>query len=229
MVESQHLVVKHNKLVNNTRYNLSMQEQKIILYLIASIKPDATELEPVQFSIIDFCNLAEIKEPKGHYTDIKRYCDGLLSKRFSIEDEDKILCLNWMSFVEVSKNSGTVEMQLNSKLIPYLLNIRNNFTKYELYYILRFKSKYSIRLYELFKSYEFTRKVEIDIDDLQKMLDSNYERFYDFKRKVIEVALREINKETDINVDVEYIKQGRSYKKIKFTIKNWSTQVVTEQ
>ncbi len=220
MAEQYHVVVKHNKLINNTRYNLSLQEQKIIMYLIAHIKPGDTELHTVLFSIQEFCKLLEIKEPKGHYKDLKRYTEGLLSKSFTIEDDKKLLTINWVEFVEVEKESGIIQLKLNHKLTPYLLDLRNNFTSYELYYILRFKSKYSIRLFEILKSAEYKRGFEMDINTIQNLLGSKYTRFVDFKRKVIEIAVKEINRETDLNVTVEYIKVGRAYKKIKFYIKN---------
>lgn len=72
----------------------------------------------------------------------------------------------------------------------------------------------------LFKSYEYIKHLETDINDLQERLQYNYNRFVYFKRYIVEPALKEINRETDLNVTVEYIKVGKTYKKIKFYIKN---------
>ncbi len=223
------LVVKHNDLVSKTRFNLSLQEQKIILYLISKIKPTDVELQEYDFNIKEFCELIGVENPKGSYTKLKKTLIDLKNKSFMLEDEKTIRTVDWISKAIIVKDSGVIKIKLDEDLKPYLINLKNNFTRYELYYILNFKSQYSIRLYELMKSYEFKKSIEIDIDILQEKLQSNYTRFVDFKKYVIEIAVKEINRETDINVDVEYIKEGRAYKKIKFYIKGWNEKVGLEQ
>ncbi len=179
-------------------------------------------MQEYEFNILEFCELIGVEQPKGSYTKLKRTLLDLKNKSFMLEDEKTIRTVDWISKAIIEKDSGIVKIKLDEDLKPYLIDLKNNFTRYELYYILNFKSQYSIRLYELMKSYEFKKSIEIEIDELQEKLQSNYARFVDFKRYVIEMALQEINRETDIEVDVEYIKESRSYKRIKFYIKNWT-------
>lgn len=214
------VVVKHNDLVNKTRFNLTLQEQRIILYLISKIKPQDKEFTDYEFSVLEFCELVGIECPKGSYTKLKKTLVSLKNKSFLLEDEKTIRTVDWISKAVIEKDSGIIKIRLDEDLKPYLIDLKNNFTKYELYYILSFKSQYSIRLYELLKANEFKKKFEIDIDQLQEQLQCKYD-FYDFKRKVIEIALKEINRETELKVEVEYIKVGRAYKKIKFYITGW--------
>lgn len=220
------IVVKSNDLIQSSQFNLSTQEQKILIYLISKIMPNTVELTDIEFNIYDFCNCIGIDSKNGaNYIYIRDLIHSMSDINLKVLENGSYKNKRIIDVYDLPIGSSTATIKLHSSLEPYLLNLKKNFTQYELFYILNFKSKYSIRLYELFKSYEFKRKLEIEIDDLQRMLQSNYSRFVDFKRKVIEIALKEINKETDIEVEVEYIKVGRSYKKAKFTIKNWSKEV----
>jgi len=82
------------------------------------------------------------------------------------------------------------------------------------------KSQYSLRLYEILKSYEYQHKRTFDIDELKKMLSAeNYNRFPDFKRYVLERAIREINDLSDLNITYEVIKKERRFAKIEFVMK----------
>jgi plasmid replication initiation protein len=82
------------------------------------------------------------------------------------------------------------------------------------------RSKYSVRIYELLKSLEYKRQCEFEIDELKKSLSAEkYVVFKDFRVKVIDIAMREINAYSDMSVEHEFIKQGRKFQKIKFTIK----------
>jgi plasmid replication initiation protein len=107
---------------------------------------------------------------------------------------------------------------LNSNIKQYLIDLSRNFTKYELYNILALKSKYSIRLYELFKSYAFQRVKEIELEELKELLGAvNYE-YRDFKRRIMDKTCEEINYYTDINVSYEAITKGRKVVAIVFYI-----------
>jgi plasmid replication initiation protein len=110
-------------------------------------------------------------------------------------------------------------MRLDNDMKPYLLELKKHFTAYSLYYTLAMKSKYSIRIYELLKSYEFVSEYIFKIESLKKMLDAEkYKLYADFRVKVIDVAVREINEFSDITVTYAIEKQGRKFEKIVFKI-----------
>ena len=103
---------------------------------------------------------------------------------------------------------------------PYLLLLQKRFTQYDFIYILAMKSAYSIRLYELLKSYEFQRLRTFDIEELKKLLSAeNYIRFADFKRRVLDVAMEEISRVSDIITSYSLTKDGKKYVKIQFTMR----------
>ena len=74
-------VVKSNALIQKNRYDLSVQEQKILLHVIKMIRPDDTEFaEEYRFSIQDFCRICGINKSGANYRDIKA-CLLSLSKQ----------------------------------------------------------------------------------------------------------------------------------------------------
>lgn len=74
-------------------------------------------------------------------------------------------------------------------------------------------------MYELLKSYQYVKQTEIDIENLKVSLyATNYERWADFKRYVLDMAINEINQYTDIKISYTLKKQGKKFSSIVFTI-----------
>jgi len=214
-------VVKHNKLIQRSRYELSTQEQKIIFYLITKIKPTDTALDLYEFNIKDFCEVCGIDGTNGkNYALLKETISKLTSKIIwiTLDNGDETI-VRWIERPYISRKSGTIKIKLDELMRPYLLQLKDHFTAYNLYYTLAMKSKYSIRIYELLKSYENLSEYTFKIDTLKKMLFAEkYEMYKDFRVKVLDIALREINDFGDISVTYTIEKKGRKADKIKFKI-----------
>jgi len=214
-------VVKSNDLIQKSRYSLSAQEQKMILYLISKIKPEDIELKEHTFEIIDFCRVCGLDNDNGaNYKYIRQTLKDLRDKSIWITLENgKETTLAWIDKVTMDKNSGTVEIKIDDMLKPYLLQLKEKFTVFSLYFTLAMKSKYSIRLYEILRSYQNLGECEFEIGRLKSMLSAEtYEVFKDFRVKVLEISMREINQVSDILASYELEKKGRKFHKIKFSI-----------
>ena len=217
----EYKVVKSNELIQKSRFNLSTQEQKIVLYLISKIKPEDTELHEYEFSIVEFCKICGIDYENGkNYGNIKRTIKELNDKSIWVTLEDGTeTTIRWIERPYINRNSGIIKIKLDELMKPYLLQLQQQFTQYELIYTLPMKSQYAIRFYELLKSYEWRRQLELEIEDIKRALHAeHYDRFYDFKRKVLEVAMREIDKYSDLNVDYTLKKTGKQFTSIVFRI-----------
>ena len=110
---------------------------------------------------------------------------------------------------------------------PYLLQLKENFTRYELIYTLYFKSKYTIRLYELVNSIHYRELEEyrsvFSLEELRKALGGEtYTEYRDFKRRVLDVAVNEINAHSDKQVSYTPIKKGRNVVAIELCIQTKS-------
>ncbi|MCD8294374.1 MAG: replication initiation protein [Clostridia bacterium] len=129
----------------------------------------------------------------------------------------------WLSSVTMSKKNGTVICKIDPKMAPYLYDLRDRFTQYDLFEILAMKSTYSIRIFELLRSYAWQKKVQFQIDDFRRLLmidniKSYTNNFKALREKVIEPAIKEINEYTFLHVEYSTKVQNRKVTDLIFTI-----------
>jgi plasmid replication initiation protein len=212
-------VVKSNALIQKSRYNLTTTEQKIILYLITKIHPSDERLTTYSFKVTEFREICGIESNGGRfYAELKATVKNLADKSIWIRmDNGKETLLRWIERPFIDERSGTIEIKIDEFMRPYLLHLQSHFTRYDLYYILAMRSQYSIRLYEIAKSYENLRTITVDIEELKKSIFAEkYDRWNDFHRFVIQSSVKEINQYSDITLSYQPIKDGRRFVKIKF-------------
>ena len=219
-------VRKANELIQKSRYSLSMQGHKIVLYLISQIQPEDKDFKTIEFDIREFCEICGIGSDQGNnYKDLKAAVIDIMKHPIGWTEiaEQHEAALTWIENAEITKYDGVIRIDLGRHLKPFLLDLKKNFTSYELGYTLRFRSKYSIRLYEILKSYQyhdeqpFTKVFQVD--ELRALLDAeNYSQYRDFKKRVLSIAVDEITKYTDRNLDLREIKSGRKVLEVEFAI-----------
>lgn len=219
--EREMSVYKRDDMIQKSRHQLTLQEQKCVLYAISKIKPDDTALQEYIFDIKDFYAVCGIQ--KESYTELKAILKGLADRSWWAEIDDKGTesLLRWFSTMRPNKRSGKVTIKFHEDMMPFLLHLtgENDFyTGYSLQYVLPMSGQYAPRLYELLKSYQKNnKKWFFEIDELKKLLNvQNYKDFYDFKRFVLEPAIKEINKFTDIQVGYTVQKEGRKVTRVHF-------------
>lgn len=194
-------VVKSNALIQRSRFQFSTQQQKAIFYIVSKLKPDQADFEWIEFDIPTFCDVCGIDRTSGkNYSDLKAALKGLRDYSIWVELEDgSEQTLSWLSTVNIRSKTGVVKVKIDEMMKPYLLRLRSQFTSFELLYTLVLKSKYSLRLYELLKSYQYKGEQYVELNALQQLLGAEtYDRWYNFKVKVLEQARKEINEFTDI-------------------------------
>lgn len=206
------LVVKDNELIQKAQFCLTPTQQKVVCYVISLIRPEDKLFTKYSISIKDFAELCGIS-PKHAYSEFKSMIDDLDKKAFWIHMDGKKFKFRWFTESTYIDGKGQIQVMLHSELQSYLLQLRTNFTQYELWNILALKSKWSIRLYELFKSYQYQHRITFDYDNLKELLGAeSYKNFNDFKRRILDKAKDEINQFTDIDVDYELITIKKSHR-----------------
>lgn len=224
-----YLVVKGNELIQQNRFELSLPEQKTIAFICSMIKPVDFYLSEIpfqleyEFSIRDYCKVCGIDYDNGkNYSDVKATLRKLSDRSMWLDDGNGEVLVRWLAKVRTNKRSGKAIVEIDRDLAPFLFDLKQKFTQYQLYNILPMKSAFSVRLYELMKSYSFQKTKTFDLAELKHllMLDNikSYNRFPDFRRKVLEKARDEINELTDLHIAYETIIKGRKVVKIKFRI-----------
>ncbi len=222
----EYLVVKDNDFIQKANYDLSASQQKLFAVTISQIKPTDNVFERYTINAKDFAKIAGIPE-KNIYRDLKTMIESFDEKAKWIKIGDNVIRFRVFSESEYNEGEGSITVMLNSRLQEYLLNLKNNFTSYELWNILSLKSKYSIRLYELFKSYEYQHYKRFGIEELKELLCApNYKTYDALKRKVIDIAVKEINQYTNLEVSYNALQEGKNHKTvgIEFTIKTKSSK-----
>lgn len=217
-------VVKANDLIQKSRFSLSVQQQKIVLYLISQIMPFDEEFKLYEFSISEFCRVCGIDYNGRSYKDLKDQIQKIADKSVWVRLPDgRETLLRWIDRPYIDDKSGTIQIKLDEFMKPYLLQLKQNFTSYELIYTLSMRSRYSIRLYEIVKSIHFHElknyKRRYDLDELRRILDAEkYQQYRNFNQKVLKSAVDEINRFTDKMVSYEAILKGRKTIAVEFTI-----------
>ena len=219
--QRNHLVIKANDIIRKARYDLSLQELKILSYCFSMIKPNDNIDTMYTFSIVDFCKVCGIDYDSGkNYSAVKESISGILKKVFWLMEPDgSEVSVHWLEKARINRGSGKIFVRFDEDLKKYIFGLFKNFTQYELLCVLPMKSQYSFRIYELLKSYAFTKYHYFDLDDLKKkLMVEGYVRFPDFRRKVLEPSIREINEYTDLKVNWEPTTKGRKVIGVTFYI-----------
>lgn len=224
MNNSNRLVVKDNALIDAS-FNLSLVEQRIMLLAIVEAREVTTlsSTTPIEVSVSSYVQQFRA-DTNRIYSIIKDAARTLKRREFSYVDRYKgklaYTTANWVNKVTYVDDGGMIVLYLSEEVISMISRLEDQFTKYHLEQVSAFKSKYSTRLYELVIKWQGTGKTEkYDIDGLRRKLGlelNEYNTMSNFKVNVLDKAVSEINKHTDIQVSYEQFKTGRVITAVQF-------------
>lgn len=211
------LVVKANDLVQ-ARYELSLLEQKIILYAVSKLDRETSKFNIISLSVAEFTDCLDGSLIR--YKEIKEVVMKLMDKKLYINTDKDELVAHWVSAIRYTHGTGIVELEFSEMLIPYLLQLKNRFTKYYLKNIIHLKNKYSIRVYELLKEFQGLEKRNFDLEEFKRilMIEDKYSEFKDFNKWILKPTMQEINQHTDLEISYEKVTRGRKVIGINYTI-----------
>ncbi len=221
------LIVKDNALINAS-YNLDLVEQRLILLAIVEARESGKGInanDPLTVHAESYINQFSVHRNTA-YQALKDACDDLFARQFSYQSiSEKGNIINhksrWVSEVAYIDNEAVVRLIFAPAIVPLITKLEEQFTKYEMQQISNLTSAYAVRLYEILIAWRSTRKTPlITMHDFRKkigVLDTEYKRMYDFKKYVLNIALKQVNEHTDIIVKVEQHKTGRSISGFSFS------------
>lgn len=223
------LIVKDNALINAS-YNLDLVEQRLILLAIVEARESGKGInanDPLTVHAESYINQFGVHRNTA-YQALKDACDDLFARQFSYQSlSEKGNVINhksrWVSEVAYIDNEAVVRLIFAPAIVPLITRLEEQFTKYEIQQISNLTSAYAVRLYEILITWRSTGKTPlITIYDFRQkigVLETEYKRMYDFKKYVLDIALKQVNEHTDINVKVEQHKTGRSITGFSFSFK----------
>jgi plasmid replication initiation protein len=226
MSKDSRLVVKDNSLIDAS-FNLSLVEQRLMLMAIV----EARELDkltpdtPIEVKATAYRDQYKTDKSEA-YKQLADATKQLFNRQFSYLDkykgEDCITVARWVNRASYLNDNGAVVLYMSSEVISMISRLEANFTQYLLEQVSDFKSKYSIRLYELLIKYrDVGNSKKFEIVELRSKLgleDNEYKLNAVFKRDVLDKAIKEIGNKTDIQIKYEQFKEGRVISHILFKI-----------
>ena len=235
------LVAKDNRLIQNSRYSLGANENKAILYLISKIRPEDEPGKLYTFNCKEFRALIRW-DKDSPYSKIKAMLTSLSYMQWWITlDNGKESLVRWFHVVRMDPGTEDIEIKFHEDMFPFLLKLNQRlgggeyFTSYRLQNVTLMKHRYSIRIYEILKSYAFNNSkwtfengtgskydlqcmigdviLEEGPDKGKPVIPEGWKNWAIFKRDVLEPAVMEINRYSDLKVAYTGKKEDLHHKK----------------
>ena len=212
-------------------YSMTLDEMRILSLTLGVFNPKNPSKRGFDFTVAEFCKHFPEVNPDIAYTQV-RNAVLKISKRWVtlVDNEHELTEVALIHKRSYFKKEGRFYIEFHDELIPYISELHDNYTKYQLVNIGAFSSTHSIRLYELCSQYRDTGWRQTSVDELKDWLQvsDKYDRYNNFNQRVLTPAIDEINAKSDLLVSVEPIKRGRSIVSLKFTIKSKKSAVKIE-
>jgi plasmid replication initiation protein len=221
------LVVKTNQL-NSALQNLSLPEIRIIQLAIVDARETNTGLstdKPLRIDALRYAEIFETTRQNG-YQRMKDAEENLFNRRFSyIDERGKLIKSRWVQQVTYLDDEGAIELVFTLAVVNGISRIdgaEDFFTSYLLEQTASMDSIYSVRLYELLVQWVAAKNTPLfELDKFREQLgieDHEYKRMGNFKLRVLDLAVKEINEKSDIKVSYTQVKKGRTITGFKFTV-----------
>lgn len=221
------LVTQDNALINAS-YTLDLVEKRLILLAIAKSRQTGKGITSKDYLEIHAADYAECfgVERQTSYSVLKSASESLFGRYFtyeSITDKGNIAIhkARWTSEVSYIENESKVQIVFGPSIVPFITALEKRFTSYFINDVKNLTSVYAVRLYELIIAWRSLHQTPVfAIEEFRLKLgisESEYPRMYDFKKRVLDVAISQINKDSNIQIKMEQHKKGRSITGFSFT------------
>ena len=224
------LVVKDNALINAS-YNLELTEQRLIMLAIINARESGqgiTADSKLEIHASDYAKLFNVSADAS-YKALREAVNNLFNRQFSYTAEYKktgkvgIVRSRWVSRIFYVDDLALLEITFAPDVVPLITRLEEHFTKYEAKQVAHLTSKYATRLYELLIAWREVGKVpQLELSEFRNRLglvDSEYTAMSDFKKRVLEPSIKQINEHPDITVTYEQHKKGRIISGFSFKFK----------
>lgn len=223
------LVVKSNKLVQALQ-TLTLSETRLLQLAIVDARETGQGLstdEPLELNAIRYAKAFNVS-PDAAYLALIEAEDSLFKRQFTITNDDgSVTKSRWIQDANYRKGEGKILVTLTRVVIEHVTRIdgfEQYFTSYHLKKTADFKSVYAVRLYELLMQWKSVGKTPVyELNKFRSQLGigvNEYARMEAFKRRVLDIAVDQINEFSDITVKYEQHKKGRSILGFSFIFKN---------
>lgn len=234
MLKEEHWVEKSRALVWAKLQSYSAGELKVLDTYLSRIDARRPDSALVTFTKKEYTTLMGI-DPSMKTSRLKAYTKGLLGNVVTIDlPNDGYVQYPLFSMAECvhdkKTNQTIVKIACNERLLSAFFELaEDGYVRYQLKNTISLNSQYSIRLYTILKDKHFSWTAPVDtLKEALGAMSPAYMEFKNFNRLVLQRAIREINSVTDINVETENVKKGRSVAFVKFKITHLNMEYLPE-
>ncbi|WPC74431.1 replication initiation protein [Vibrio porteresiae] len=211
------VVVKSNDFIQASEYKISYNQYKVIKYCFATL---ADKEQPyVDINIKEYCQAIGLTLQSNNFSGIREALSTMVGAPFRVESEQISINEAIIDSVDFpSKNEARI--RISDSYTPLVHYVEPPYTQYKFINIAFLTSYYSIRLYEMCKSWQVKKSFTIEVDKLRKQfgVEESLNCWQHFKERALLKPIQEINQLTDINVEMYYINRLRTVNQIEFHI-----------
>jgi|SRR5690606_8317760 len=220
-LQAGEMMYKQHNAITSGRYDFTACQLDIVFMVLASLKEGELSYK------IHTSDIELITGRKWNISQLTNSTEQLLTRMFEVETEDRYRQFVLFQYFDYLKGTRTIEVKLSEVALPYFFELKNNFTHFQLKSVLSCTSSYAKRLYMLACQWRTVGKFPrpLPIIELKQMLglvdkkgNEQYSEITGFKKKVLDIAKKQINEETDISFDYELFKRGRSFTHIQIYV-----------
>jgi hypothetical protein len=197
--------------------------EALIIAKITPIKINQMHKLTVPKKILEQYGICDV-ENRNYMRDLEALAEELITYRIALP-EKKGYQARWRPLVSQFDvhDSNHVTIGIDEDLAPYLIELREKFTQLEVIEIATLSNQYAKKMYMLLKTIEFKGGHTFTLSEIHDSLGTKeiktYQTFKEFNKKVLKPAVMELNQKSDIWVDWDVIRYGRSIGAIEFKIK----------
>lgn len=195
-------VTYHNDFSNTIFTDFTLKEKQLLLFLIAGIKDTDPDNKVYSF------NPKEVKRmlnmTRQSYSLLSEFVFSLQKKPLTIlKPNKKIEAISIFDKVVYSPNDESIDVKWGNSAIEFFKKFKTNFSDYFLENIIKLKNENSVEFYLKAESNLYRGYFDIEGEDIYKIFNVKYPDLYNVKRFLINTCLKDINKNTDINIQVK--------------------------
>lgn len=212
------LVVKKDNALVNASYTLTLAEQRLILLAVAVANGSSAQLKSMTIPASLYAERFGVTR-QAAYMALHEAAGQLFERRFSYQrltDKGNVAQVHsrWVQSIAYVADEAEVRVRFADDVVPLLCELERRFTHYALEQVAGLTSVYAVRLYELLIAWRSTAQSPvIELAEFRQRLgveEGEYPRMTDFKRWVLDAAIKQINEHTDITAAYDQHKRGRS-------------------
>lgn len=212
------VITRHNSLIEGC-YKLTLNEQRLLYLCITQLDPRKPLPKDNSFTVTaeQFSQIFNI-DKANVYKQLEEASKDLAERWLRTNDGKYREQFRWVFGVRYHDDKGKVTLGFSPWVVPYLTSLQKQFTSLKLSQVASLKSIYSIRLLEFLIQFKSTGKFIIELNRFKERLgiENEYKRFYDLKKRVIDVAVKELREKSNLMVDWKSIKSGKIIKQLEF-------------